>query len=268
MGLLSDGPRGFDSRRCRQKFKKLIERDQAKGDPEPEDDEDLAAAAATAAEEAAKAVTVDADGNTIDREEALLSEALQDGQADLPPSKKVRPQTVSRLKALLKEPDGLIGDDVSKQADVHVMLGYLLIKRGDEADAIPILRRALRLDAERRGLHQALAQALTKRAPFTRHDGSDAFRAALAEVTSLYEQGTALVPEDAESFYQLGRMLNMDPAVARGGAKDGATRAWKRALAVKPEMVECHQVSLPSSRLVSPQLPPSALIPMRSSAGR
>ena len=144
-----------------EKFKKLIERDQGRGDPEPdpEDLEDAAVEAAATRDAAAFAdadlasARVDADGRTTMTEgfssskatsrkakaaaeaaEAEQQAALQEWEQthkeaakELQPGGKVTPQTVSKLKALmevLKDQEGLIAR----------VLGSMYLKRGDKND--------------------------------------------------------------------------------------------------------------------------------------
>lgn len=212
------------------KFKKLLERDFTRGDAEPEDEEEAAAEAATAAQQ----VAYDADGNQLSRAQVEeqraqeeVQEALEAGREDLQPKKKVRQKTVSTLKSLcMANP---------KRGDLALMLGYLLMKRGDEDDAVPLLRKAVKLAPDSMGAHQTLAQTLMKK--------PDAAR--VAEATKLYRAGSLLMPADAETYYQLGRMHNMagpDGGTARGGKADEAAAAWRGAIRAKPDMVEAHQM--------------------------
>ena len=50
------------------------------------------------------------------------------------------------------------------------------------------------------------------------------------------------MPSDAETYYQLGRMINMQPEATLGGKGDEAAAAWRHALKAKPDMVEAHQM--------------------------
>ena len=231
-----------------QKFKKLIERDPSQGDDEP-DEEEAAALAAVAAQEAQQ-VGVDSDGKAVSKEELLLNEAIEAGRQDLgDPKQKVRPQTVSKLKAVLVDPKDLKGAKATKaaklqQADAHALLGTLLIKRGDIADAIPLLVRTLKLQPKRKGMHQTLANALQNVPPLSlgwvphgTTEEAATYTAALDEVTELYRTGSRLMPDEAETYYQLGRMINMK-ADGKRGVRDEAVSAWKTAVKIKPDMVE------------------------------
>jgi len=269
-----------------EKFKKLIERDQGRGDPEPdpEDLEDAAAEAASTGDAAAFAdadlasARVDADGRatsvtegfssstaTSRRAKAAAEAAEAEQQAahqeweqahgeatkELQDGGKVTPQTVAKLKALLhvlQSEEGLIAR----------MLGLLYLKRGDKSDGETMLRRAIKLCKTNedwcKGVHQTLAQSLTN-SPSGRH--GEASPAAAKEALKLYQKGTALMPDDYETYYQIGRLLNTPPE-QRGGKKGGkdpiggksdkASAALRIAASLKPDNPEALQML--SMRLV------------------
>jgi len=214
-----------------EKFKKLLERDFALGDPQPDPDDDVPPPPPVQ-------VGVDAAGNPLTAEEmqaiedadADMQATLEKAQAELRrPDAKVTKQTIAKLKKLRKERP--------QEAPVALMLGYLHLKKGDDKSAVPTLRAALELAPDSLGAHQSLAQLLAKRFDAT----------SISEATELYRQGSRLMPTDAETYYQLGRMLNMRQAaggaeVPIGGKSDEACVAWRTAVRLKPDMSEAHSM--------------------------
>ena len=257
-----------------KQFKTLIQRDTTRGDLEPDEDELVDAAAKVRARRAAGGsgatqAAVDAAGSVSTplsakaEEEASakaakleqeVQEALDEASAELQPDGKVTPQTVSRLKALRQAaPD---------KGRVALLLSYLLLKRNEKPKyVIPMLREAIRLEPDQAGSHQTLAQLLAKNLG----DGAADMDRAL-EAAALYQKGSMLMPSDAETYYQLGRMLQItDGAVAGEGAKKGKkgkkaaaaaapappagsiagrgdVAAWRTAIKLKPDMAEAMQM--------------------------
>ena len=232
-----------------EKFNKLLERDFHRGDSEPDPDEEQE-------DDPAMRVGVDASGQPIAgsakaKHQALmedLEDAIDQAQRQTRNEVAVRPQTVARLKALRKA----VPDD----SRVPQLLGMLLLRRGDASEAVPMLRDALKLEPRQTGTHQMLAQTLLSVSP--------ADPATIAEAAKLYRAGSKLIPNDPETYYQLGRMHNMmdlgrggsdggGKSGGKGGRKggegapigskhDAATTAWRHAIALKPDMVEASQM--------------------------
>ena len=141
-----------------EKYKKLLEREVNRGDSEPDEDEDPAVQGGSAATPGATRVSLDAEGKPMSQKELdenELTEAMSDAQEEMQPASQVKPQTVARLKALWKKSTAV--------TDVGVMLASLLIKRGDGVDAVPLLRKVIKLAPRTKGAHQQLALLLQQR---------------------------------------------------------------------------------------------------------
>ena len=271
-----------------EQFKTLVQRDTQRGDLEPDEEELAEAASKVLAQRAGasqdgktQAAAVDAatggaslasglSGKAKEEAEmraakleADISQALEDASAELQPDGQVTPQMVSQLKALRQAaPD---------HGKVALMLAYLLLKRGDKPKfVIPVLKEAIRLEPEQPGSHQQLAQLLTKQ--------SGEGPAVAQEVAELYFKGSQLLPTDAETYYQLGRFLQMvgggekwpgGPGKGKGKGKGkggkgkgaaaaaaavgawrppgsergrGDVQAWRTAIKLKPDMSEAMQM--------------------------
>lgn len=136
----------------------------------------------------------------------------------------------------------------------------MLVKRGDYREALPYLRTAVRLNPDRAGVHQQLADAIARS---SRPDDPPAVEwETIIERSRLYQQGAKLMPTDAETSYQLGKHLQMSEAVAAkkaaangqeateappppggiGRKTDEAAAAWRHAIALKPDMAEAYQM--------------------------
>lgn len=270
-------------------YKTLVQRDTQRGDLEPDEDELAEAAAKVRATRAGskarqeqmqgqqpQVASVDAaSGGATSlsgkaKEEAAMrqakleqdiEEALTDASEELKPEGSVAPQTVSKLKALRQA--------VPKNGRVALVLAYLMLKRGDRAKfVIPLLRDAIKLEPDQPGAHQQLAQLLTK--GMEKGEGDSA--AVAQEAAELYFKGSLLLPTDAETYYQLGRYLQMvkgGESWPTGQGKVGGKRgkrpkgssavagldrppgsangrgdvfAWRSAIKLKPDMAEAMQM--------------------------
>ena len=208
-------------------------------EPDPDDLEEMAAVT--------QAATVDASGGaaqTAPKKKSMQREAMmqdweqarEEAVGELAPEGKVSPQLIGRLKTLRKAL-------VEEEGPISQMLGFLLLKRGDKADKADgemMLRRAIKLcrkgDSSCRGAHQALAQSLT-REPLAGSDSN-----VIGEAIKLYNKGAALMPDDYETYYQLGRMYNMQPKIKVGGKADKAAAAFRVAAKLRPDAVEAQQM--------------------------
>ena len=110
-------------------------------------------------------------------------------------------------------------------------LGILLLQEGADAEAIPLLQRALKADPDREEVYYHLAQALLRRGEAVRgRKLLDYFHSLQQEHQRLLADKTAVVlnPNDADAYYKLGVVY------ARIGRYEAASQAYQAALAVAP----------------------------------
>ena len=210
-----------------EKFKTLLSRDFGRGDPEPDPEEleelgaELAAAVDAGGGVSQATPSSRKQAEAAEKAEQLEAQAMQDWEAALPKAQqellgnKVSPQMIARLKALMEVLP-------SQQVQIGTVLGNLQLRKGDTAEGQATLRRALKRckgrDEACKGAHQTLAESIT------RGGASDA--ATVAEAVKLYKKGAALLPDSYETYYQLGRHLNMQPKTPIGGKKAAAAPSF------------------------------------------
>ena len=230
-----------------EKFKTLLQRDTTRGDPEPDPDELSGAEASAMADDPSSTVTLDSNGQPIDAAEARRAaldekeyeDAMKEAQEELKRAdaekKKVRLKVIKRLRALKAKSPKL--DDMGR---ISVMLGYLLVRRGEVTEAEPLLINSMDRDPD---FAPKLLQSISGDSGFL--DGS---AASITMATRLYEHGTKMFPSEAEYQYQLGRMHQMARESTGssegeiGGKSDAACRAWRSAIELKPDMAEAYQM--------------------------